>query len=100
MRGQNGSGAATADTVELRRVGKPGQHLSLHTEPQIQKQRTGTSRVPRALSPHRHVRLRQPPNEAFRDQLFEAAGFETLLVNLAGGACQTLQAVLDAESDR
>jgi hypothetical protein len=47
-----------------------------------------------------HKLSRRPPNRPFRDQLFESTGFEELLIGLAGGACRTLQAVLEAEGDR
>jgi hypothetical protein len=32
--------------------------------------------------------------------MFNAAGFETLVVGLAGGGCRTLQAVLESEGDQ
>jgi hypothetical protein len=39
---------------------------------------------------------RRPPNRVFRDSFFEAAGFEDLPIGLAGGACRTLQSVLES----
>jgi hypothetical protein len=43
---------------------------------------------------------RRPPNRPFRDQLFEGAGFEELIIGVAGGACRRLQAVLESEGER
>jgi hypothetical protein len=43
---------------------------------------------------------RRPPNRPFRDRLFESAGFEDLPISLAGGACRTLQAVLESGGDQ
>jgi hypothetical protein len=57
--------------------------------------------LPRVLSRHRHVRLRQDsPRREFRAELIAPNDIETVCVGLAGGGCRTLQAVLDAEVDR
>ncbi len=63
----------------------------------VNSERKSNSRV---LSPHRHTRLRQGLRPEFRDQLVEPNDIQTVLVNLAGGACRTLQAVLETEGDR
>jgi hypothetical protein len=56
--------------------------------------------LPRVLSRHRHVRLRHDaPHRLFRDAIAEASGLD-FTVNLAGGACRPLLAVLESERDR
>jgi hypothetical protein len=52
------------------------------------------------LSRHRRARLRRhAPRPEFRDPFVEPSGLD-FMVDLAGGACRTLQAVLEREGDR
>jgi hypothetical protein len=43
---------------------------------------------------------RRPPNRPFRDELFQSAGFDSLLISVTGGACRTLQSVVQSEDER
>jgi hypothetical protein len=51
----------------------------------------------RTLSPYRHTRLRAAPNKVWRDQLVEASAVDCVLVELAGGHCRPLLAVVEAD---
>jgi hypothetical protein len=54
----------------------------------------------RMLSRNRRARLRNDsPHHEFRDHLIEPSGLD-FTVALAGGACRSLKAVLELETDR